>query len=256
MHKDLSLIIPAFNEAQRLGPTLHRVAEFLASSGLTYEIVVVNDGSSDDTAELARATQAEIPALRLISYPHNRGKGHAVRLGMMAARGRVRVMFDADGATPPEEIPKVFNPVALGQVDIAIGSRYVGGAHVANPQPRWRRAWSRIVNRVVRQSFGFQLADTQCGLKAFSAAAADAVFPWLETAGWAFDIEALALATREGLTIREIAVSWTDDPRSRVSPVRDFCKVVGEWWAIRKRLRRPRRDLPVASPRASLPRAV
>lgn len=256
MRKDLSIVIPAFNEEQRLAPTLFAVDEFLASSGLSYEIVVVDDGSADDTAELARGLAAEILALRVISYGQNRGKGHAVKIGMMAARGQVRVMYDADGATPPAELPKVVNPVMLGEIDIAIGSRYVGGATVDNPQPAWRRAWSRIVNQVVRRSFGFQLADTQCGLKAFSAAAADGIFRHVEIEGWAFDIEALALGVRQGFGIREIAVSWTDDPRSQVSPVRDFFKVLGEWWAIRRRLRAAPGPARLCASSVSMPRAV
>jgi dolichyl-phosphate beta-glucosyltransferase len=233
----LSIIVPAFNEAQRISPTLEALDRHLAGR-CSYEILVVDDGSTDDTVEVVRRLAEIHPALAVLPTRPNRGKGHAVRAGMLAARGRIRVMSDADGSIPPCQLDALIAPLAAGEADIAIGSRYASGAQVSSPQPGWRRAWSRLVNRVVQRSLVPGVRDTQCGFKAFSADAAEAIFRRCRIDGWAFDLEALALAHRLGLRMREVAVAWQDDPRSRVRPVRDFVRVVREWLTIRANLRR------------------
>ena len=233
----VSIIVPAYNEEQRIAPTLEALDRFLAASGLDHEILVVDDGSTDGTVALVERLAAAHPALRCIPTRPNRGKGHAVRTGMLAARGRVRVMVDADGSIPAEDLPAVLAPLLAGEVDIAIGSRYAPGARVAVRQPLWRRAWSRLVNQLVQRTLVPGVRDTQCGFKAFSAAAAVEIFRRARIDGWAFDLEALALADRLGLTVREVAISWTDDARSRVNPVRDLTRVVREWLTIRENLR-------------------
>jgi len=238
MSCDLSVIIPAYNEAKRIGPTLVSFDEFLAASGLRYEIVVVDDGSSDDTVAVVQLAALRIGTIRCIATSPNRGKGHAVRVGMLAARGAVRVMCDADGSTPATELPKLVNPINLGHADIAIGSRYSEGAAVDRKQPFYRRWWSRIANRVVQRTLIPGVVDTQCGFKAFTAEAASEVFELTRIDGWAFDLEALALARRLGFSISEVAVSWSDDPRSRINPLGDAWRVVRELVAIRRNLRR------------------
>jgi len=248
---DLSVIIPAYNEAQRLRPTLERTRAFLDRLGggphakramVSYEILVVDDGSTDGTADLALALAATIPALRVIRSSPNRGKGAAVRIGMLEARGRVRVMCDADGSTPPEEIPRLLaamegGAAGSGAAPIAIGSRYDDGARVAAAQPLYRRLWSRLCNQVIQRSLVPGIRDTQCGFKAFTASAAQDLFARGRIDGWAFDLEILALARRRGYAIAEVAVAWADDKRSRVSPWRDMVKVVREAVAIRRNLR-------------------
>jgi dolichyl-phosphate beta-glucosyltransferase len=231
---DVSLVIPAFNEEARLGPTLERCARFLAASRWRWEIVVVDDGSTDGTLALCRRFAAQIPALRIVEGGRNRGKGHAVRAGVRAARGAAIVMYDADGSTPISEIGRLIAPIARGDAAIAIGSRYVGGRRT--DQPRWRRVWSRGANFVMQRTLVPGILDTQCGCKAFTAAAAHDLFGRSVVDGWSFDLEILALASRLGYRVAEIGVEWHDDQRSRVRPLRDLFRVLGETIAIARRL--------------------
>jgi dolichyl-phosphate beta-glucosyltransferase len=238
---DLSVVIPAYNEAQRLRPTLERVHAFLGrlagGGAVRYEILVVDDGSSDGTADVAEHLAQSIPQLRVIRSRPNRGKGAAVRAGMLAARGQVRVMCDADCSMPPEEMPKLLARLASGAAQIAIGSRYADGAQVSAKQPLYRRLWSRLCNQVIQRSLVPGIRDTQCGFKAFTARAAQDLFARGRIDGWAFDLEILALARRRGYPIAEVAVTWADDKRSRVNPWRDMVNVVREALAIRRNLR-------------------
>jgi len=227
---DVSLVIPAYNEEGRLGPTLGACARYLSASPWRWEIVVVDDGSTDGTVALCRRLAVEIPALRVIESRPNRGKGHAVRVGMMAARGAAVVMYDADGSTPIAEIAKLLAelpaPIARGEAAIAIGSRYVGGRRT--DQPLWRRIWSRLVNFVMQRALVPGILDTQCGCKAFTAAAARDLFGRATVDGWSFDLEILALAIRLRYRVAEIGVDWHDDKRSRVRPLHDLRRVITE----------------------------
>ena len=234
---DISIVIPAYNEEQRIESTIRSIDAFMAGSALSYEILVVDDGSADDTVGLVRRLGEELSQVACIATRPNRGKGHAVRVGMLAARGAVRLMCDADGSIPAEEIPTVVNPIRLGETDIAIGSRYSDGASFARRQPWYRRAWSRLANRVVQRTLVGGIRDTQCGFKAFTAEAAGEVFTRTLIDGWAFDLEELALARRMGLVVTEHGVSWSDDPRSKINPIRDAIKVVRELLVIRANLR-------------------
>ncbi|MBL4636526.1 MAG: glycosyltransferase family 2 protein [Kofleriaceae bacterium] len=244
---ELTIVIPAYNEEMRIAPTLQAVDAFLRDQGLRYEIVVVDDGSSDGTVALVQAMMSEMPALRCLESERNRGKGHAVRVGMLSATGEVRLMCDADGSMPPSEMPKLLRPIFSGAADIAIGSRYAEGASSDVNQPAWRVAWSRLANRIIQRSLVAGISDTQCGFKAFSAKAAEAVFAQATIDGWSFDLEVLALAKRLGFHIEEHGVAWTDDDRSRVSPVRDFIAVVREFLIIRKNFKRGRYQLALNS---------
>jgi glycosyltransferase involved in cell wall biosynthesis len=238
MSIDLSIVIPAYNEEQRIGPTLERLHAFLAARSWSWEIVVVDDGSKDGTIALVQRLAETIPHLQVIASTPNHGKGHVVRIGMLAARGAVRVMFDADGSMPPEELPKIVEPVLAGEVELAIGSRYAAGSNVAAAQPLYRRLWSRLCNQVVQRALVPGVLDTQCGFKAFSAEAAADLFGRARIDGWAFDLEILALARRRCYGIAEVAVEWHDDERSKVNPLKDFWKVIREAVTIRRNLRK------------------
>lgn len=235
---DLSIVVPAYNEEQRLPPTLARLDAFLKTQPLRYEIVVVDDGSKDNTCDVVVAHMASISGLRLVRQTPNRGKGAAVRVGMLQARGQIRVMCDADGSMPPEELPKLLAPIVQCKAEIAIGSRYVEGAKTDIKQPFYRVLWSRLCNRVIQKSLVPGVRDTQCGFKAFTAEAARDLFRYGRIDGWAFDLEILALARRRGFAIAEIGVEWKDDGRSRVNPLKDMWKVISEAITIRKNLRR------------------
>jgi glycosyltransferase involved in cell wall biosynthesis len=249
---DLSIIVPAFNEEHRLPPTLARLHAFLAAQPMRYEIVVVDDGSRDATCAVVEAAMASIPNLRLVRQTPNRGKGAAVRLGMLAAHGQIRVMSDADGSMSPDQLPRLLAPILACRAEIAIGSRYAEGARSDIKQPWYRVVWSRLANKAIQRSLVPGVRDTQCGFKAFTAEVARDLFARGRIDGWAFDLEILALARRAGYEIAEVGVEWTDDRRSRVNPLKDMWKVMREAMTIRKNLRRgvytePARALPAAA---------
>jgi len=235
---DLSIVVPAYNEEHRILPTLERLHRFLSAQPLRYEIVVVDDGSTDNTTGVVALAMARIPSLRLERQMPNRGKGAAVRRGMLAAKGQLRVMCDADGSMPPEQLPKLLAPIVSCRAEIAIGSRYAEGAKTDARQPWYRVLWSRLANRVIQRSLVPGVRDTQCGFKAFTAEAARDLFARGRIDGWAFDLEILALARRRGYSIQEVGVEWKDDRRSRVNPLKDMWKVIREAITIRRNLKR------------------
>ena len=208
----LSVVIPAFNEAQRLPGTLEKLRLHLDARGTPYELVVVDDGSSDATAEAARAARGPVELLR---HAQNRGKGHAVRTGMLAARGELRLMTDADLSTPIDELARLEAGVASG-VDVAIGSRAVAGARIEVHQPFYREAMGRLFNRLVQALLLPGLEDTQCGFKLFTDQAATTAFSACRLDGFCFDVEALYVARRRGMKIAELPVVWRNDAATRV----------------------------------------
>jgi len=246
---DLSIIVPAYNEELRIPPTLERLSAFLAAQPLRYEIVVVDDGSKDKTCDVVLAHAERMPNLRLVRQIPNRGKGAAVRRGMLEAHGQIRVMCDADGSMPPEQLPRLLAPIIACKSEIAIGSRYAEGAKTDKKQPAYRVMWSRLCNKLIQRSLVPGVRDTQCGFKAFTAEAARDLFRDGRIDGWAFDLEILALARRRAYGITEVGVEWADDGRSRVNPLKDMYKVVREALTIRKNLRRGvyNKSLPAAA---------
>ena len=241
-----SVVIPCFNEAARIGETLRLTLDYLTANAPESELIVVNDGSTDATGTIAREILSETNiATRLLENFPNRGKGAAVRSGLLAAREPIGLFFDADLSTPLSEIPKVIGPIANGEVDIAFGSRALDRSLIGIHQP-WRREQAgRIFNLLVRFATGLPFCDTQCGFKAFRL---DICRPILEAArvqGFAFDVELLYLAQRAGLRIREIPVRWNHAEGSKVSFFRDSLRMLREVIALRKQveaidLNRPR----------------
>jgi glycosyltransferase involved in cell wall biosynthesis len=210
---ELSVVIPAYNEAERLPRTLERVRAYLDGQGRPYEILVVDDGSLDET--VARAQAAGGAHLRLLSNGVNRGKGYSVRQGMLAARGARRLMTDADLSTPIEELPRLAQRLDEG-CDVVIASRALPGSRIEVRQGAFRENMGRAFNLLVRLLVLPGLRDTQCGFKLFSAAAAEAAFARTRLDGFAFDVEALFIARRRGFRVAELPVVWRNDAATRV----------------------------------------
>jgi glycosyltransferase involved in cell wall biosynthesis len=231
-----SIVIPCFNEAARIGATLTVALDYLTANAPESELIVVNDGSTDATAAIAREmfSQAKI-AVRLLENFPNRGKGAAVRSGLLAAREPIGLFSDADLSTPITETPKLIEPIANGEVDIALGSRALDRSLIGVHQPWRREQGGRVFNLLVRVATGLPFWDTQCGFKAFRL---DVCRPILEAArvdGFAFDVELLVLAHRAGLRIREIPVRWNHAEGSKVSFFRDSLRMLREVITMRAR---------------------
>jgi glycosyltransferase involved in cell wall biosynthesis len=219
---ELSIIIPSFNEEARLPPTLERIYNFLAARGdqlRTTEVIVVDDGSTDSTAEIAEAWMQKFPTLRLVFNGRNRGKGFSVRHGMLEARGRLTLFTDADLSTPMEEMDKLLD--ALRTHDVAIGSRALNRNTIEAHQARLRELAGIIFNGFVRILTGLPYLDTQCGFKAFRRERAIICFEQQRSERFGFDPELLYLAKRHGLSCVEVSVRWAHDPRTKVHVVSD-----------------------------------
>ncbi len=232
-----SVVIPAFNEARRLPRYLDEVLGYFEGRGEPYEVLVVDDGSSDDTAGRVEAVARHHPAVRVLRQEHNRGKGAAVRRGMLAACGAWRLITDADGATPIAEVKRLEPALAAG-ADVAIGSRGLGDPSVSIAARTHRVLAGRVFNRLVAWAGLTGIADSQCGFKAFTAEAARALFALVRTDGFAFDVELLLLARRAGYRIVEVPVNWTDQPGSKSSVLRDGPAMLRQVLRARTRLGR------------------
>jgi glycosyltransferase involved in cell wall biosynthesis len=229
-----TVVIPCFNEQARIGETLRLTLDYLTSNARGSELIVVNDGSTDETGAIARKILGETNLqTRLLENFPNRGKGAAVRSGLLAAREPIALFSDADLSTPLEETPKLIEPIAKGEVDIAFGSRALDRSLIGIHQPWQREQGGRVFNLLVRVATGLPFWDTQCGFKAFRL---DVCRPILEAArvkGFAFDVELLLLAQRARLRIREIPVRWNHAQGSKVSFFRDSVRMLREVIALR-----------------------
>lgn len=210
-----SVVIPAYNEARRLPRYLGEIVAYFDGASEPYEILVVDDGSTDGTAEAIAGVARSHPAVRVLRSDRNEGKGAAVRRGMLAARGDVRLFADADGATPIGELKRLEAALAAG-ADVAIGSRGRPDPSVAVVARPHRVIAGRLFSRIVRALAVPDVTDTQCGFKAFTAKAAGELFARLQTRGFAFDVELLMLARIAGYRVAEVPVNWTDQPGSKV----------------------------------------
>ncbi|MGT2425494.1 dolichyl-phosphate beta-glucosyltransferase [Amnibacterium kyonggiense] len=217
---ELSVVIPAFNEQARIVPTIGAFAAHLAERELSWELIVSDDGSSDATRELVALLDQ--PNVRLVVAPANRGKGAAVRRGLLAARGRLVLFADADNAAPAQELDLLLDAARRG-ADIAVGSRAAEGAQVRN-RSLLRSALTAGLRRTVRVSLGITVRDAQCGFKLFTAAAARRVAAAQTIDGFAFDLEMLHIAQRLGLAVEEVPVRWFDAPGSKVRPGREVLR--------------------------------
>ena len=265
MSASLSVIIPAYNEVARLGNTLTAVVNYLRQSWPDAEVIVVDDGSTDNTASLAREilndssgihsssapssgthnsgsvnTGTSNTGLRtsVITYKSNLGKGRAVRLGLLAARGEVALFSDADLSTPITEAPKLVDPILNGQFDVTFGSRALDRNLIGVHQPWRREQGGRVFNLVVRLATGLPFWDTQCGFKAFRMSACRPLVEAATVDRFGFDVELLYLAFRAGLRLKEVPVRWDHNEGSKVSVVSDSFRMLSEVGLIRQQARR------------------
>jgi glycosyltransferase involved in cell wall biosynthesis len=230
-HGSLSIVVPAYNEAQRIGQTIDILRAALPSLVAEFEIRVVDDGSEDGTAAIVERMAAQDARVVLQREPH-RGKGSAVRAAMLAATADLRFMCDADLSMPVEELPRFLEAVPT-RADIAIGSREGIGARRVGEPPH-RHLLGRVFNNAVRGLVLPGIDDTQCGFKLFAGPAADVVFSRATIDGWAFDVEALFIARRHGFRVVELPIEWHYRDRSRVSTLRDPLRMLREVWTIRR----------------------
>ncbi len=228
-----SIVIPAYNESARISATLENIVSYVAEKQWRAEVIVVDDGSRDATAEMVRQVMGKYGMVRLLENPGNRGKGYSVRNGMLHASGEVLLFSDADLASPIEEAQHLFRALAAG-ADVAIGSRWVNAELQTRRQPLYRQILGRIFNLVQRLFLGLRFKDTQCGFKAFSRKAAQAIFPLQRIERWGFDPELLFLARKFGFKVQEVPVAWAHREGTRLNPLRDgmrmFMDVVRIRW--------------------------
>ncbi|MEZ5330590.1 MAG: glycosyltransferase family 2 protein [Thermoanaerobaculia bacterium] len=234
---ELSVVVPAFNESHRLPATLERILTYLSARGERFEILVVDDGSTDDTATLAEGFSPR--GVRVLRHPGNRGKGAALRTGVAASLGEWVLLCDADLATPIEEIERL--RAHAGDADVVAGSRAVTDADIVRRQPFYREAMGRSFNLWLRLLGLTDLGDTQCGFKLLRGEAARQLFARLTIERFAWDVELLQLARREGLRVVEVGVVWRHEPESKVHPVRDSWGMLLDSLRLRRRLGSHRR---------------
>jgi dolichyl-phosphate beta-glucosyltransferase len=228
---DLSIVIPAFNESLRLGPSLQKVVDYLRQQGLDYEVLVVDDGSTDNTADVASAFASQ--GVRLLRQEVNRGKGAVVRIGVLASRGREVLLVDADLSTPIEDLERL-RP-HLAEAELVLGSRAVEGSDILQHQPFYREAMGRTFNFIIQVLGVRGLRDTQCGFKLLDGEVARRLFAELRIQRFAYDVELVWLAQRHGYRVVEVGVRWADSPSSKVNPLTDSARMFWDVLALRWR---------------------
>ncbi|MEI9979364.1 MAG: dolichyl-phosphate beta-glucosyltransferase [Edaphobacter sp.] len=245
-HPQLSIVIPAYNESARIENALGRVLSCIAERGWDAEVLVVDDGSKDDTAAIVQRWMATHPRLHLIQNPGNKGKGYSVRNGLLQAAGDVVMFTDADLSAPMEEAERLLAALEYG-ADVAIGSRWMDRTRQTIHQPLYRQFFGRCFNWVTRTIMGLPYKDTQCGFKAFKRSAAQVIFRLQTIERWGFDPEILFIARKLKYVVREVPVTWGHDERSRMSYLKDGMKMLEDMARIRSNSIRGRYDEAIAA---------
>jgi dolichyl-phosphate beta-glucosyltransferase len=232
----ISIVIAAFNEEQRIGKTLLKIKNYLDAQNFAYEIIVVDDGSTDNTRQVAIGYQSEISNLKIISYPNNKGKGYALKQGVFASKGESVLVSDADLSTPIDELFYMLPLISGREYDIVIGSRALNPETIIKKQPWWRQGMGKIFNRIVRLLVLDGFKDTQCGFKLFSRDTARTLFKNARVDRFAYDVEILALAKKKSYRVSEVPVRWFNSPASKVHPVFDSLQMLFDLVKIRLRI--------------------
>jgi dolichyl-phosphate beta-glucosyltransferase len=248
---DLSIVIPAYNEASRIGPTVRDMVSYCRGQGRAFEIILVDDGSCDSTTSVARLLSEDFPELKVIRLAANHGKGYAVRTGVVNALGRSVLFADADGATPIEEIERLEQALDSG-ADVAVGSRALRATGVQVRAKLYRHLMGRTFHLLVEWLADGGVKDTQCGFKLFRSNVAQDLFSRMRMNGFSFDVEVLLMAQRGGYRVCEIPVNWVHQPGSRVNLVLDSLRMARDLFVIRGNLLRGWYDQPHVAPLAGV----
>jgi glycosyltransferase involved in cell wall biosynthesis len=245
-HPQLSIVIPAYNESARIEQALVRVMTCVAEQNWDAEVLVIDDGSKDDTVQIVERWMALHPRLHLVKNPGNRGKGYSVRNGLLQAAGDIVMFTDADLSAPMEEASRLIDAIYSG-CDVAIGSRWMDRTRQTIHQPLYRQFFGRCFNWITRTIMGLPFKDTQCGFKAFRREAAQIIFRLQTIERWGFDPEILFIARKLKYTIREVPVTWGHDERSRMSYLKDGMKMLEDMGTIRANSLAGRYDAAIAA---------
>ncbi len=236
MKPSVSIIIPAFEEQERLGDSVRKILRYIESEKLSAELIIVDDGSNDKTAETGEQTCAEFPEIqtKVIRYEQNRGKGFAVKTGLIASQGDIALFSDADLSTPIEELPKLVKPIQKGEFDVTFGSRALDRSLIGVHQPWRREQGGKVFNFIVRMLTRLPFWDTQCGFKAFNMTKFRPLLDVMQIERFGFDVEFLYVANLHKLKLKEIPVRWDHDERTKVNVFRDSQRMFNEVRLIRK----------------------
>ena len=236
MKPEISIIIPAFEEQDRLGDSLREILRYIETEKLSAELIIVDDGSGDKTFDVGEQTCAEFPetSTKVIRYEKNRGKGFAVKTGLLASSADIALFSDADLSTPIEELPKLVKPIQTGEFDLTFGSRALDRTLIGEHQPWRREQGGKVFNLIVRTLTGLPFWDTQCGFKAFNMTKFRPLLDVMQIERFGFDVEFLFVANLHKLKLKEIPVRWNHDERTKVNVFRDSQRMFNEVRLIRK----------------------
>ena len=236
MKPQISIVIPAYHESERLGTPLMTILDYISKNGLNAEVIVVDDGSNDATAKVAEQALSTMPNVEstVVRYEQNKGKGFAVKTGLLAAKADIALFTDADLSTPIEEMPKLIDPIQNGEFDVTFGSRAIDRSLIGTHQPWRREQGGKVMNLIIRKMSGLDFQDTQCGFKAFSMPKFRPLLELMTIDRFGFDVEFLFVAQYNGLKLKEVPVRWNDVEGSKVSVVRDTRRMISELAQVRR----------------------